>query len=101
MERRVLPGDGVLGIGPMRGAHLVEGGDAVAGLELCNIDADLVDDAGDIVALVILVVQPEGGLPVLGVRPAHDDLDEHLVVVGLRDRHVLHPDFGTCKRGDG
>ena len=52
MEGRVLPGDGVLGVAAVGGAHLVEGGYAVAGLEFEDFCAHGDDGAGYVVAFV-------------------------------------------------
>lgn len=101
MKGRVLPGDGVLGVAAAAGAHLVEGGYAVAGLELEDVGADLFDDAGDVVALVGGAVQDVGELPVLGVGPRDDDLDEDLVIVRGRDGRVHDLDFGSCEGVSG
>ena len=51
----MVPGDGVLAVGPVRSAHLVEGGDTVARLELGHVAADLVHDARHVIALVVNV----------------------------------------------
>jgi hypothetical protein len=55
-ESGVLPSDGVLGVRATRLEHLVESGNAVTLLELYDILADFVDDAGDVIALVGVVV---------------------------------------------
>jgi hypothetical protein len=52
----VLPSDSVLGVRATRLEHLVESGNAVTLLELYDIFADFVDDAGDVIALVGVVV---------------------------------------------
>jgi hypothetical protein len=51
----VFPSDGVFGVGATRLEHLVESSHAVTLLEFYDILADLVDDAGDVVALVGVV----------------------------------------------
>lgn len=85
VRRRVGPRHGVLGVAAARRHHLVEGHDAVARLELGHVGADLVHHAGDVVALVEdLAWHPLGHLPVLGVGAADRDLDDDLVIVGLR-----------------
>lgn len=48
----MLPADGILGVAPSWGQHLVEGGHAIALLELADVLADFVHDARDVVALV-------------------------------------------------
>lgn len=96
MKRRVLPRDRVLSITSMRRHHLVESGHAVTGLELPDVGADLFDDARDVVALVGRAVgENVRHLPVLGVGPAHDDLDEDLVIVWDGDGRVHNLDFGA------
>lgn len=52
----MLPSDGVFGVGTTRLEHLVESSHTITLLELYDILADLVDDAGDVVALVGVVV---------------------------------------------
>lgn len=102
VERRVLPGDGVLGVAPVGRPHLVECGDAVARLELKHVGADLLDDAGYVVALVGRLVGPYlGDLPVLGVGTADDDFDEQLVGVRLGDRGVDDLDLRSWGGGEG
>lgn len=96
MERGMSPRDGVLGIAAMRSLDLVEGGYAVAGLELGHVGADLLHRAGDIIALVDVVADPFGHLPVLRVTAADDYLDEHLVGVGFRDGRVHDMDLRPC-----
>ena len=91
MEGGVVPRDGVLGVGAVRSHHLMKGGNTVTGLELGHVAADLVDDTGHIVTLVVLISHPDGDLPILGIRPTNDHLDQDLVGVGLRNRHVLDP----------
>lgn len=54
----------------------MEGHDAITRLELGDILADLVDDAGNVVARVARLVEPFGQLPVLWVGAADDDLDD-------------------------
>lgn len=99
VKGRVSPSDGVLGIAAIWLHHLVKGGDAVAGLELGHVSADLVDDAGNVVALVDdNIGLPHGNLPVLGVRAANDNLDPDLVIVGFWDGRVDDLDLGTCGR---
>lgn len=56
VECGVLPSNSILGVRPIGSPHLVEGGDAVAGLELGDVTADLVNDAGDVIALVIVII---------------------------------------------
>jgi hypothetical protein len=50
MERRLGPGDGILGERAIGLHHLVEGADSVANFELCHACADAVDVAGDVVS---------------------------------------------------
>jgi hypothetical protein len=56
----VLPSDSILGVRATRREHLVEGSHAVTLLEFYDILANLVDDAGDVVALigVVEILQP-------------------------------------------
>lgn len=54
----MLPRDSVLGIAATGSAHLVEGGDAITGLEFIHAFSDAVDSAGDIVATIDLQVRP-------------------------------------------
>ena len=55
-ESGVLPSDGVFGVRTTRLQHLVESGYAVSHSELVDIFADLVHDAGDVVARVGVLV---------------------------------------------
>jgi len=48
----VLPSDSILGVRTTGCHHLVESSNAVTLLELDNVLADFVDDAGDVVTLV-------------------------------------------------
>ena len=73
--------DGVFGETAMWSHHLVEGGDAVTGLELDDIGTDGVDNAGDVVACV-QGVACLGPLPVFGIGARHDDFDGDLVFSG-------------------
>lgn len=59
--------DGVLGEGPVGSAHDVEAGDAVALGEAGDAGADLVDEAGGVVAGVGSDVEPEWEFPIFGV----------------------------------
>lgn len=83
MERRLLPGDGVLGEAAVRLAHFVEGAHAVADVEFRHVAADGLHVPSDVVARV----EPGGSFheqwifPVLGVRARHDDPDQNLVRV--------------------
>ena len=54
-ESGVLPCDSILGVRTTRREHLVESSNTVTLLELYDILADFVDDAGDVVALVGVV----------------------------------------------
>ena len=54
-ESGVLPGESILGVRATGRHHLVESRYAVTVLEFYDILADLVDDAGDVVALVGVV----------------------------------------------
>lgn len=54
-EGGVLPGNGIFGVAATGLQHLVEGHDSVAFLELDDILADFMDDAGDVIALVGVV----------------------------------------------
>jgi hypothetical protein len=56
MESCVGPADGVFGKGAAWSHHFVEGGDAVARFEFIDVGADGVDDAGNVVAGVGIVV---------------------------------------------
>lgn len=96
MERGMLPSHGVLGVGAARREHLMEGGYTVAGLELEDVLADLVDDARDVVAFVRRRVPPLRELPVLGVGAAHHDLDDDLVGPRLGDWRVDNLDLWSC-----
>ena len=95
MEGRVLPGEGVLGVGGARGADFVEAGDAVAWLELEDVGADGFDDAGHVFTFVGRGVAEVRHLPVFGVGARDDHLDEELVVVGDGDGGVHDLDFGS------
>ena len=95
MKGSVRPRDGVLGITTVRGGDLVEGGDAIAGLKLGDVGADLVYDAGNVVAFIDDNLEPFGHLPILGIGPTDDDFDADLVVVGLRDGRVDDLDLGS------
>jgi len=55
-ESGVLPGESILGVRATRCEHLVESSHAVTLLEFYDVLADLVDDAGDVIALVGVVV---------------------------------------------
>ena len=55
-EGGVLPGESVFGVGASTREHFVESGYAVTLFEFDDILADFVDDAGDVVALVGVVV---------------------------------------------
>ena len=90
----MLPGEGVLGVAAVRGAQLVEGGYAVAGLEFEDEGADGGDDAGDVVAFVGCGVEEGGEFPVFGVGARDDYFDEEFVVFGSGDRGVDDLDFG-------
>lgn len=65
--------------------HLVERKDTVTWLELRDIGSNLVDNAGDVVTSVARLAHPLWQFPVLWVRPAHNHLDDQLVVIRLRD----------------
>jgi hypothetical protein len=67
----------------MGGRHLVEGGHAIAGLELVDARTDLLDDAGDVVALVHDLGAHVGELPVLRVGTGYNHLDQDLVFIRL------------------
>ena len=94
VEGCVLPGDGVLSVAARGRAHLVEGRHAVARFELEDIGADLLDDTGDVIALIEGVVEDVRELPVLGVAARDDHFNEDLVVVGRRNGGVHDLDFG-------
>ena len=99
VERRVRPRDGILGIAAAGREHLVEGGDAVAGLEFEDARADLLDYAGDVVTLVNGARAQVRKLPVLWVGSGHDHLDQDLILVGLGDRRVDNLHLGACGCG--
>jgi hypothetical protein len=64
----------------------VEGGNAIARLELEDVGAHGLDNASDVIALVDDGVGADvRELPVFGVAAGHDDFDEDLVVVWLGD----------------
>ena len=94
----MLPGDGVLGVAAVGGHHLVEGGDAVAGLEFEDVGADLFDHAGDVVALVHDDGSHLGELPVLRVGPGDHDFDEDLVIVWRGDGRVDDLHLCSCAK---
>lgn len=96
VKSRMLPRHGILGVRASGGSHLVERGDAVARLELVHVLADLVHDPGDVVPLVQRRAHPEGQLPILRIRAAHDDLDDDLVGFCLGDRRVDDLDRRSC-----
>jgi hypothetical protein len=52
VEGCVLPGNGILGVAAPGGPHLVERGHAVTRFEFKDVGADLLDDAGNVIALV-------------------------------------------------
>ena len=90
MKSAMLPRHGILGITASRRAHLMEGGDAVAGLEFIDVGADFFHDPGDVVALVggARDVEKVGEFPVFGVASGDDDADEELVFVDFGDGGV-------------
>jgi hypothetical protein len=73
----------------------VEGGDAVAWLELEDVGSDLLHDACYVVALVGGTAEEIGQFPVLGVGSRDNDFDEDLVIVGDRDGRVHDLDLGS------
>ena len=73
----------------------MEGGHAITGLELVDARTDLLDDAGDVVALVQGVGARVGHLPVLRIGARHNHLDQDLVFIGLGDRRVDDLDLGA------
>ena len=82
----------VLGVAAAGGLHVVEGGHAVAFLELGHLVADGLDDAGDVVALVGIRAAgrvPFGEFPVFGVGAADDDFGENLHWSRSRDGDVV------------
>lgn len=90
-----MPRDSVLGVTAVRSLHFVKGSDSVARLELGHVGPDLVDNAGDVIALIATRAPPVRELPVLRVGATDDDLDEHLVLVWFGDRCVNDLDRGT------
>lgn len=74
----------------------MERSNSIAGLELGNIVADLLDDASDIISLIDIVADPLGHFPVLWITAADNHLDEDLVLLRFRDGRVHDLDLGTC-----
>lgn len=54
MESRVFPAQRVFSIATTWRAHLMEGSNSVANLELCDILSDCIHSTGDVIALVDL-----------------------------------------------
>lgn len=52
VNRRMCPAQSILGVATAWLHHFVKSNDTVTGLELGDIGADFVHDAGDVVALV-------------------------------------------------
>lgn len=52
VERGVLPRSGLLCVAAAGSAHLVEGRDAISGLDFVNVLADRMHHAGDVVSRV-------------------------------------------------
>lgn len=96
VKRRVLPGQGILGIRAAWRPHFVEGRHTVAGLELEDVLAYLVDHARNVISLIVCRVPPLGPLPVLGVGAAHHDLDDDLIRTWFGDRRVHDLDLWSC-----
>lgn len=95
MKGRVLPRHGVLCVTAARGAHLVERGHPIPGLELEDVGANLLDNAGNVIALVGGAAKDVGQLPVFGVGARDDDFDENLVCRRRRDGGVDDFDLGS------
>jgi len=111
----VLPAERVFGVAAARLRHLVEGGYAVAGLELGYILTNGVNDAGDVVALVYVRVHPLGNfpggglvngssrlrtggialLPVFWIGSAHNHFGDYLIWTWLWDGGVDDLDLGA------
>lgn len=79
----------------MGGHHLVEGGYPIAGLELIDARTDLLNNAGDVVALVQDLGAHFGKLPVLRVGAGHNHPDQNLVFIWLGDGRVDDLDLGA------
>lgn len=69
--------------------------DAIARLEFGNVLADLVHDAGDVVARISGLAHPLRQFPVFRVGAAHDDFDDELVVIGSRNGRVCDGHAGS------
>lgn len=74
----------------------MERSNSIAGLELENIVADLLDDASDIISLIDVVADPLGHFPVLWITAADNHLDEDLVRLRFRDGRVHDLHLGAC-----
>lgn len=66
------------------GHHLVESSNTIAGLELVNVAANLMNYPRDIIARVHGLLRHDGSLPILGIGTRHDDFGHDLVIFGDR-----------------
>lgn len=67
MEGTVREADGVFSIASMRSHHLMEGGHAIAGLELDDVGADGMHDASNVISLVQRLGSDLWPLPILWI----------------------------------
>jgi len=95
----MLPRHGILGITSSRRPHLMESGNAVAGLEFIDVGTDPFHNAGDVVTLVGGAgdIEKVWELPVFGVASGDDDADEKLVFVDFREGGVDDLDMRPCE----
>lgn len=94
VERDMLPADRIFRETSSWSHHLMEAGHTIALFEFPYIGANAMDDPGDIVATIAIVVGKEfGDFPVLGVAAGDYDLNDDLVGFRLWDLHILYSEI--------